>query len=110
LVGLGARRQSGADGDDELGDDALGDNENDGGSDDDFESEAWRSQGLLKLMAENARLAGEVDALAPEIDTLRLTIETLERRLDELAAQPLPPKTVAGVLGAVSKSEDVHPA
>jgi hypothetical protein len=65
---------------------------------------------LAKVLAENVRLRGEVEAMAPRLEGLRRTMAGLERRLDDLAAQPAAPKAVAGVMRAVAKAEDADPA
>ena len=44
-----------------------------------------------------------------QLDELRLTVEVLRKRLDELAIQPAPPKTLAGHIRAVAKAEDANP-
>jgi hypothetical protein len=72
-------------------------------------AKAWRGDELRKARTENARLTREVEAIGPHIEILHRTIETLERRLEELAAQPMPPKTMAGAVRAVTKAEDVSP-
>jgi len=44
-----------------------------------------------------------------QIEDLRQTVEILRKRLDDLAMQPAPPKTLAGAARAVSKAEDASP-
>ena len=44
-----------------------------------------------------------------QMDDLRRTVETLQKRLDDLALQPAPPKALAGAARAVSKAEDANP-
>jgi hypothetical protein len=78
--------------------------------DEDAGDKAWRGDELLKTLAENARLTGEMQAMGPRFDELRRTVDSLERRLEELAAQPMPPKTMAGAVRAVSKADDANPA
>ncbi len=66
-------------------------------------------ENLAKVLADNARLSGEVAALSPHVDDLRRTIETLERRLEDLASQPVPPRAIASAARAVTKGEDANP-
>jgi hypothetical protein len=95
LVGLGAQCAAGAD---------MGDRQLDGEAD-----KGALPEGLAKVLAENARLRSEVDAIGPRFDDLRRTIETLEKRLEEVAAQPVAPRAMAGAVRAVSKTEDADP-
>jgi hypothetical protein len=67
------------------------------------------SDDLIKVLAENARLSGDLSAMAPQLDVLRRTIETLEQRVEDLAAQPAAPKAIAGAMRAVTKTEDLDP-
>jgi hypothetical protein len=46
------------------------------------------------------------DGFGGEIDGLRHAFADLQKRFDTLAAQPLPPRTVAGWARAVTKAED----
>ena len=45
----------------------------------------------------------------PELAHLRRSVETLQKRLNELAAEPAPPKALVGAARAVSKAEDASP-
>lgn len=67
------------------------------------------AEGLAKVLADNARLSGQVAALSPHMDDLRRTIQTLERRLEDLASQPVPPRAIASAARAVTKGEDANP-
>lgn len=100
LVDLGARCDIAARDDDDDGD---------SGGDGD-EGKIAPNDDLIKLLAENVRLAGEVDAMTPRLEDLRRTVETLERRLADIAAQPAAPKAIAGVVRAVTKGEDANPS
>jgi hypothetical protein len=93
----------------ELGACCQCDSEDQQDGDDDAEDKALHTEDLAKVLADNARLSEVVGAMAPHIDELRRTIETLERRLGDLAAQPAPPKAMAGFARAVSKAEDANP-
>jgi hypothetical protein len=64
---------------------------------------------LMKLAAENERLARAIEAAAPQIDDLRRTVAMLETRLEQVAATPAAPKAIAGAVRAVSKGEDGNP-
>ena len=64
---------------------------------------------LAKVLADNARLSGEVQAMTPRLEGLQRTVASLERQIEVLAAQPMPPKAVAGALRAVAKGEDANP-
>jgi hypothetical protein len=96
---------------------AEGDREDDHADDDDNDDENGRTAAdktlpaddLAKVLAENARLAGVLEAAVPRIDEMRQTIETLSKRLDHLAAQPAAPKAVAGLARAITKDEDANP-
>jgi hypothetical protein len=73
------------------------------------DDKADRIDDLAKALSENARLGAVVEAMAPRIETLRRTVETLERRLQDVSAQPTPPKAIAGAVRAVAKDEDAAP-
>jgi hypothetical protein len=68
------------------------------------------SEDLAKALAENARLANALQAAAPRLDEMQATIETLAKRLEHLAAQPVPPKAFAGHVRAIAKADDADPA
>jgi hypothetical protein len=67
------------------------------------------SEDLAKALAENARLASALEAAAPRLDEMQATIETLAKRLENLAAQPLPPRAFAGHARAIAKADDAAP-
>jgi hypothetical protein len=46
----------------------------------------------------------------PQIEALQRALSGLEQRLERLAAEPTPPKALAGPLRAVTKAEDAAPA
>ena len=48
-------------------------------------------------------------APSPDVDALWSTIETLQKRLDDLAGTPAPPKALAGAARAIGKAEDANP-
>jgi len=110
MVALGARccadnLSDAPEPDDEDANDALDDEADvDAGAD-----KIQASDDLAKALAENARLAGALQAAVPRIDEMRQTIDDLSKRLDQLAAQPAAPKAVAGPMRAVTKAEDAHP-
>ena len=95
MVDLGAQCPAG--GDDTVGDDQAGD------------GKTSRADDLAKVLADNARLSGEVQAMTPRLEGLQRTVASLERQIEVLAAQPMPPKAVAGALRAVAKGEDANP-
>ncbi|MBV9512064.1 MAG: HK97 family phage prohead protease [Caulobacteraceae bacterium] len=107
LAALGARCGGCADDEDDEDDDAAGwDDETDDGlgpeadqGDDDGDDVA--SSGLKTAAA---GLAG-----SRRIEALQRTVERLEKRLEDLAREPAPPKTFAGLARAVSKAEDASP-
>jgi len=103
MVALGARCCA-----DNLGDDSEMDDDPDDSPDDDADKLA-SADDLAKALAENARLAGALQAAVPRIDEMRQTIDALSKRLDQLAVQPAPPKAVTGHARAVSKAEDANP-
>ena len=45
-----------------------------------------------------------------EVDQLWSTIDLLQKRLDDLAASPAPPKALAGAMRAIGKAEDANPS
>lgn len=95
MVNLGAQCATGDS--DQVADDQAGD------------VKAVRSDDLIKALAENARLSGEVRAMTPQLEDLQRTVASLEQQIEILAAQPMPPKAVAGALRAVAKGEDANP-
>jgi len=99
MVALGAQCCA-----DNLGDAAPLDDDPDDGAD-----KLSASDDLAKALAENARLAGALQAAVPRIDEMRQTIDALSKRVDHLAAQPAAPRAVAGHARAVSKAEDANP-
>ena len=44
-----------------------------------------------------------------EVDQLWSTIDILQKRLDDLAGMPAPPKALAGAMRAIGKAEDANP-
>lgn len=80
-----------------------------GGGDSDGDEKTLRADSLAKALAENERLSGEVRKLTPQLEDLQRTVASLERQIEVLAAQPMPPKAVAGALRAVAKGEDANP-
>jgi hypothetical protein len=64
---------------------------------------------LAKALAQNARLAGVLEAAVPRIEEMRGTIDILAKRLEQIAAQPAAPKAVVGLVRAVTKTEDANP-
>ena len=67
------------------------------------------------LCALGAECSGGMDdkvlraAPSPDVDALWSTIETLQKRLDDLAGTPAPPKALAGAARAIGKAEDANP-
>ena len=47
---------------------------------------------------------------APAADALWSTIDILQKRLDDLAGMPAPPKALAGAMRAIGKAEDANPS
>jgi len=45
----------------------------------------------------------------PDVDALWSTIDILQKRLDDLAGMPAPPKALAGATRAIGKAEDANP-
>jgi hypothetical protein len=74
----------------------------------DGDDKTARADDLAKVLADNARLSGEVEAMTPRLEGLQRTVASLERQIEVLAAQPTPPKAVAGALRAVAKGEDAN--
>jgi hypothetical protein len=64
---------------------------------------------LTKALAQNARLAGVLEAAVPRIEEMRQTIDTLAKRLEQISIQPAAPKAVVGLMRAVTKAEDANP-
>lgn len=107
MIALGARCCA-----DNLGDGPEMDDDPDDNAADEADEDADKlaaADDLAKALAENARLAGALQAAVPRIDEMRQTIEALSKRLDHLAAQPAAPKAAAGHARAVSKAEDANP-
>jgi len=48
-------------------------------------------------------------AASPDVDALWSTIDLLQKRLDDLAGMPAPPKALAGAARAIGKAEDANP-
>jgi len=48
-------------------------------------------------------------APSPDVDALWATIDLLQKRLDDLAGTPAPPKALAGAARAIGKAEDANP-
>ena len=48
-------------------------------------------------------------AASPDMDALWSTIDLLQKRLDDLAGLPAPPKALAGAARAIGKAEDASP-
>ena len=48
-------------------------------------------------------------ASAADVDQLWSTIDILQKRLDDLAGMPAPPKALAGAMRAIGKAEDANP-
>ena len=46
---------------------------------------------------------------AADVDQLWSTIDVLQKRLDDLAGMPVPPKALAGAMRAIGKAEDANP-
>jgi len=45
-----------------------------------------------------------------EVDQLWSTIDLLQKRLDDLAGSPVPPRALAGAMRAIGKAEDANPS
>jgi hypothetical protein len=67
------------------------------------------------LCALGAECSGAMDdkvlraAPPPDFDALWSTIDLLQKRLDDLAGTPAPPKALAGAARAIGKAEDANP-
>jgi len=68
------------------------------------------------LCALGADCGGDMDdkvlraAPSPDVDALWSTIDLLQKRLDDLAGTPAPPKALAGAARAIGKAEDANPS
>ena len=68
------------------------------------------------LCALGADCGGDMDdkvlraAPSPDVDALWATIDLLQKRLDDLAGTPAPPKALAGAARAIGKAEDANPS
>jgi len=109
LVALGARCAAAHDEDDaDLDDDDADDDDDfdgdtdDAGADDDDPADKAARASLTRLAA----APGHDAHLHQQIHRLGQTVAVLQKRLDQLAAQPLPPRTLAGLARAVTKAED----
>ena len=49
-------------------------------------------------------------AASAEVDHLWSTIDLLQKRLDDLAGAPVPPRALAGAMRAIGKAEDANPS
>ncbi len=49
-------------------------------------------------------------AASAEVDQLWSTIDLLQKRLDDLAGSPVPPRALAGAMRAIGKAEDANPS
>ncbi len=98
LVALGAQCQPGPGDDDPADIDQIG--APPGASDQAGDMEKLAPPGAP------AASAAEASDIGDQLDGLRRSLATLQKRLDEVAAEPLPPRTLAGWARAVSKAED----
>lgn len=100
LVALGAQCGPAADDDDDLDDD---------GQADPCDREplgAWRGPDAPSERGLARALGGPTQDLEQEVMGLRQSLADLRKRLDDLAARPIPPRTLGGWARAVSKVED----
>ena len=104
LAALGAQCGGCGDEDDEFDDEDDDEPAMDGGFGDDADVSEGAADESSGLKTAAAGLAGQ-----RQIDALRRTVARLEKRLEDIAREPAPPKAFAGLARAVTKAEDASP-